>query len=170
MNAIMHYGAFSLFPRATFEDQCNTICVSDPEAPRQWIALEKYAKRGWKSERYVDESEDEGPRAPYKFGMRWVGDRHAWIIPLHRSYAAAKYDARMARAYARSDSLTTNGFSFIRTKAPAHPNTETDSGGAKVEIKVVAIANHSLEERELFGYYTMPVEWSYKWKVMIKWL
>jgi hypothetical protein len=80
MNLITHDKAYSIFPRATFEDRRSLIFVKDGESAVK--ARAKYEERGWAFvEGYELERRDR--YSPFGKGIRRLGDSRCWSISLH---------------------------------------------------------------------------------------
>lgn len=74
MNVISCDMAYSLYPKATFEERCSLIC-----GPGQWEesrirAHDKYRSRGWTVREDFYESEFETDYHTTAF--RWIGDKY----------------------------------------------------------------------------------------------
>lgn len=80
MNVISLEKAYSLYPKATFEERCSLICASD--GPKQEPAMEKYEQRGWKM---IRDAPSDDLQSDFHFlcdSFRWMGDHHCWTIQL----------------------------------------------------------------------------------------
>ena len=84
MNAITHCAAYSLFPKATFEDRVNLQLARGSR--RSWRrerdlrAIAKYTDRGWLligNAKFYHESQ-----STFNYGKRWIADSHSWVLPL----------------------------------------------------------------------------------------
>ncbi|THU97433.1 hypothetical protein K435DRAFT_615366, partial [Dendrothele bispora CBS 962.96] len=83
MNVISHSHAYSLYPRATFEDRVSIHPrVSARRKDKIKIAFEKYTKRGWKILPVPSAAAYLRPNSEFGNGPRYVGDSNCWIIPL----------------------------------------------------------------------------------------
>jgi hypothetical protein len=80
MNIISFENAYSLYPKETFENRRSLICES--AGPRQEIARQKYASRGWEFFTSVSHKDKKDLRSSLRRGNRWIGDRFCWIISL----------------------------------------------------------------------------------------
>lgn len=99
MNFITHKAAYSLFPRATFEERKTVACRNGWDQ-RDQVAYRKYHSRGWNyyepDDEPDDESDEEVSEEELDFRMykievdlksfqlykdRWVGDKYSWVIP-----------------------------------------------------------------------------------------
>lgn len=81
MNVITSMNAYSLYPRATFEDRV-AVKLNTPgkHAPS---AIDKYRTRGWKIFETIDDKNAEVFNKSFEFDeKRWVGDELTWTIPL----------------------------------------------------------------------------------------
>ncbi|OCH90000.1 hypothetical protein OBBRIDRAFT_693748, partial [Obba rivulosa] len=79
MNVIAYDKAYSLYPRATFEDRCSLVCR--PEGPQQDVALAKYEARGWKMHS-LPFFLRHNHRHAFRLGPRSISDADSWAIPL----------------------------------------------------------------------------------------
>ncbi|KDQ52179.1 hypothetical protein JAAARDRAFT_139328 [Jaapia argillacea MUCL 33604] len=83
LNVITFEKAYSLYPRATFEERYALMCAS--AGPAQEKALEKYADRGWTMISQVSTIEEASTRSPFSTTDRWIDDKFSWTIPLSMS-------------------------------------------------------------------------------------
>lgn len=82
MSVISCDTAYSLYPKATFEERTSWICGTNRE-PRTIAALNKYHRRGWIVAPTFFDIEY---RQDYHVGEeRHIGDRYCWTIPLDKS-------------------------------------------------------------------------------------
>ena len=81
MNLITHNKAYSIFPRATFEERRSLIHVQHEESAVQ--AHRKYEKRGWQFITEIDEDEIQNTTSAFADGPRHLGDSKCWTIHLH---------------------------------------------------------------------------------------
>ena len=83
MNLITYDTAYSLYPRATFEER-RTILFGDSKSSSTFTALQKYEDRGWEvveSSLFTDELR--GPVQSVRGdSIRFVNDSTSWIVPL----------------------------------------------------------------------------------------
>ena len=84
MNVITHEKAYSIFPRATFEERQSLIYANEETALE---ALLKYQERGWKFFNRVHVNEARDPLSPFSQGSRHLGDSKCWTIRLQPTYA-----------------------------------------------------------------------------------
>jgi hypothetical protein len=80
MNLITHDTAYSLYPRATFEERRPLVHHADTIDRAQ--ALTKYKGRGWTVVMKISVEESQDPRSAFSVGMRYLGDRKCWTLPL----------------------------------------------------------------------------------------
>lgn len=83
MNVISFEKAYSLYPKATFEERSSLVCATS-DGPRQEPAMKKYEQRGWKM---VVCGQDEEIQSHFHCDeelekYRWMGDAHCWTIHL----------------------------------------------------------------------------------------
>jgi len=87
MNLISHSHAYSLYPKATFEDRVS-ICMSAPtsishtELDKRKAARDKYVHRGWLIVPAPTAAAYLCPNSEFRNGLRYVGDPQCWIVPL----------------------------------------------------------------------------------------
>ena len=83
MNFIAYDAAYSLYPRATFEDKVNLVFKHDTPNDRRCIG--KYTVRGWTP--VINTSENEKPfnNLFYVGQPRFVDDPRCWRLPLDTS-------------------------------------------------------------------------------------
>jgi hypothetical protein len=81
MNIITHDKAYSLYPRATFEDYRSLMFSNSND--REENALKKYASRGWTTI-MLSSAVTQATAARYRFttGERYLGDRGCWTLPI----------------------------------------------------------------------------------------
>ena len=113
MNLITYRAAYSLYPKATFEEglmlPCDTRDVNhDP-------GLLKYTARGWKfaPENRVAPHLSDPKKHLFVLGKRCVGDESTWTIPLRDVSEVLKY-ARNNPILVHTDPLSLNTFSLVR--------------------------------------------------------
>ena len=87
MNVISYEMAYSLYPRATFEEDRGLILRT--VGPSQLAGIAKYTERGWDMIYNVPEDERANERS-FKEGSRWIDDAASWCIPLCRTPAEHK--------------------------------------------------------------------------------
>ncbi|EPQ54924.1 hypothetical protein GLOTRDRAFT_25227, partial [Gloeophyllum trabeum ATCC 11539] len=80
MNVISFEKAYSLYPRATFEERRSLIIPCS--GPSQTPALEKYDARGWHILPGTPESEQLDDHSAFCSIERWIGDKYTWVIDL----------------------------------------------------------------------------------------
>jgi hypothetical protein len=80
MNVISYEKAYSFYPRATFEERRSLICATS--GPHQEPARQKYIVRGWTMLYSVTQAEQNYESSAFRTGLRRIGDRFSWIIPL----------------------------------------------------------------------------------------
>jgi hypothetical protein len=80
MNIISYEKAYSLYPRATFEERRSLICAT--AGFHQEPARTKYVNRGWKMITIVPAQEQDNPLSSFRKGLRWLGDKLCYTIPL----------------------------------------------------------------------------------------
>lgn len=83
MNVISYEMAYSLYPKATFEERTSLISGHSFQDSKK-DAHEKYRVRGWDVEQEFSESDLETVYHTQAF--RWIGDKHCWSIPLDTSF------------------------------------------------------------------------------------
>ncbi|KLO11402.1 hypothetical protein SCHPADRAFT_998949 [Schizopora paradoxa] len=80
MNAITHKAAYSLFPKATFEEKV-ALFTAIRETKHE-NALQKYIDRGWKLVKFITPEVQQNPHSSLRYGRRWVSDNKSWVLPL----------------------------------------------------------------------------------------
>jgi len=116
MNFISHEKAYSLFPRASFEDYHAAILKESGLVPRKTrAALQKYAARGWTM---FGIYEDVSHLSELSEGSRWIGDRSTWTVPLFPKLPKLPPDC-----------CESNGFYFQQATHPAEDELPSDSDG-----------------------------------------
>lgn len=81
MNFITASTAYSLYPRATFDERCAVSLAGLKEA--DGLALSKYALRGWGIISGIWPHEIHTTRTSFYLNkMRWVNDKYSWVMPL----------------------------------------------------------------------------------------
>ena len=82
MNIIAFDAAYSLYPRATFEERRSLSFANLTE--RDFRALGKYTLRGWSTLSNIWPHELEAAQALFYIGQeRSVTDRFSWVVPLN---------------------------------------------------------------------------------------
>lgn len=114
MNLITYYGAYSLYPRATFDEKRSLICCT--RSIDHEIAITKYIDRGWEMQNDITEAEQEDINASFRVEDRWIGDVKTWFLP----FPAAK---RVQEAISQTspfdgiDLITLNSISLAKDPA-----------------------------------------------------
>ncbi|KAJ7635114.1 hypothetical protein FB45DRAFT_1143097 [Roridomyces roridus] len=83
MNLISHASAYSLYPWSTFVTK-RAVQVGYSMTSRE-EGRQKYIDRGW-------QMSSSAPTSTEFQGLRWVGDRHTWTLPLPLPAKASKTD------------------------------------------------------------------------------
>lgn len=105
MNFITYNGAYSLFPRATFEERKGLI-FRTPCDPSE--ALAKYMSRGWDLRDTITDEEQSNLASSLRAETRWVGDKKSWIFRFKVVSPNLENDF---------DPAVLNSFSIIRARA-----------------------------------------------------
>ena len=80
MNAITYKAAYSLFPKATFEEKVNLVtAIRDTKYED---AVQKYADRGWRPTKEISSEMQKNAKSSFRYEKRWVIDGKTWILPL----------------------------------------------------------------------------------------
>jgi hypothetical protein len=90
MNIISFENAYSLYPRATFEERRSLVCAS--AGPNQDAALLKYEARGWDTSHELSIQDQHDPQSSLRVGYRWIDDDASWIFPLDTTQLAIPSD------------------------------------------------------------------------------
>lgn len=81
MNLIAFDAAYSLYPRATFEER-RTLNMP-VLTPGEELARSKYVDRGWRLQDCLPPHDVRNPKLPFYLGtLRTMGDKLSWVIPL----------------------------------------------------------------------------------------
>jgi len=80
MNFITHDKAYSLYPRATFEQHRSLVFLRG--TPARDKALAKYTERGWSALNSITEPDFYDLNSAFVRGPRFVGDSKTWTIPI----------------------------------------------------------------------------------------
>lgn len=81
MNLITHNKAYSIFPRATFEERRSLIHLQHAESTVQ--PRTKYERRGWRFITDIDDDEIRNTTSAFSVGSRHLGDSKCWTIHLY---------------------------------------------------------------------------------------
>ena len=82
MNFIAFDAAYSIYPKATFEER-RALSMVGSDSPHAAEALGKYALRGWSFVANIWPHEETTPKSPFFLSAsRCVCDRHSWVVPL----------------------------------------------------------------------------------------
>lgn len=81
MNLITHDKAYSLYPRATFEERRSL--VHHARTAERERALKKYEDRGWAIVKKITKEESQDRRSAFYPSLRSVGDRKCWTLLLN---------------------------------------------------------------------------------------
>ncbi|KDR77818.1 hypothetical protein GALMADRAFT_65576 [Galerina marginata CBS 339.88] len=94
MNIITHEKAYSLYPRATFDERRTLSYVPDPTEDngheKRQVALQKYTSRGWTVVDRITDVEFRDPRSAFASGERHLGDFKCWTLPILPKLALPK--------------------------------------------------------------------------------
>jgi hypothetical protein len=83
MNFITHEKAYSLYPRATFEERRSLHSShASWRKDSQTVARTKYARRGWLVVDRLTQSEIDNRTSAFAYGRRAVGDQYCWTMEL----------------------------------------------------------------------------------------
>lgn len=87
MNLITHDRAYSIFPRATFDERKSMINLPSSRYlsrrhARRDVALTKYIERGWEMVQGASPKELSDPNFIFACGTRRLGDSRCWTIPI----------------------------------------------------------------------------------------
>ena len=80
MNVIAYDCAYSLYPRATFEERISMYCASGRPTERDAAAMGKYQARGFRIIYKWPDSRYDQNVVPIT--TRWIDDRYTWTMPL----------------------------------------------------------------------------------------
>ena len=143
MNVIAWDRAYCLYPRATFEARLALYCQTVDE--RDLIVIDKYRARGWD---IVHEWPALHPATarPLPISLiplapRWIGDRHAWSLPL--SLTGITLPSAIGRSPPRTaDPVLCSSWTVIPRRAPGlmgwwEGQVYRTPRGMRVDYKVV---------------------------------
>lgn len=81
MNLITFDSAYSLYPRATFEER-RTLALH-VRTPGEELARSKYVDRGWRLQTDLWPHDERNPKLAFYLGtLRTMGDKLSWVVPL----------------------------------------------------------------------------------------
>lgn len=80
MNLITHERAYSLYPRATFEERRSLVIST--EGSKQETARKKYTERGWIMVKTGQDEDIRNARSDFTPCQRYIGDSRCWTIPI----------------------------------------------------------------------------------------
>jgi len=80
MNFITHEKAYSLYPRATFEEHRSLMLL--PTTASRERAYAKYAELGWSMGYRITGDDFHNLNSSLARGPRYVGDKRTWTIPI----------------------------------------------------------------------------------------
>lgn len=82
MNLMTYSHAYSLYPKATFQEK-RSLSITSTSSHGQAAARQKYRERGWNVFQYVTCYEATHPReCEFAAGPRWVGDGKCMVVDL----------------------------------------------------------------------------------------
>ena len=90
MNFITHDKAYSLYPRATFEQHRSLVFLRGTAARDK--ALAKYTERGWSTLNRITGGDFHDLNSAFARGPRFVGDSKTWTIPIFPRIDAPSQD------------------------------------------------------------------------------
>lgn len=109
MNFITSDAAYSLYPIATFEERSSLGMPSARDSP---IPIQKYVQRGWRIYFLPTPYQVAHPTKPPFFldQVRWVSDRHTWVLPLDQTDVKERPPFSPASAPLTFDPVLMNGW------------------------------------------------------------
>lgn len=109
MNFITSDAAYALHPIATFEDRSS---LGMPSARTSPMAIQKYTQRGWRIYFMPTPYDIDHPRdSPFLLNqVRWVGDKHTWVLPLDQTGVKERLPLSPASAPLTFDPILCNGW------------------------------------------------------------
>ena len=144
MNAITYNGAYSFFPRGTFEERI--ALYTAVREIKHAHAVQKYEKRGWAIKRWISPEEQMNVNSSFRCIKRWVGDKYSWTMKLPPAWAFGdpiSTDSKLPDVF--------DGCSF---------NVALNAVDLQPEIRFVAYKDPNLEEG-----FVVNVEFAEKVKV-----
>jgi hypothetical protein len=114
MNVISYNRAYSLYPRATFDERETLLTPRNPEhRDIRFHAIQKYKDRGWR----VMQQPSLRNEPLYAFGSRWIDDRYSWVIGLPPLSINAPPPTPLSRPLPQDPVAVTN-WALINTSEP----------------------------------------------------
>ncbi|KIJ15742.1 hypothetical protein PAXINDRAFT_114105 [Paxillus involutus ATCC 200175] len=115
MNFITSDSAYSLYPRATFEDRCSLGMPNSRSLIEK--VVQKYVRRGWRIYFMPTPFDSANPtKPPFMLdSARWVCDKHTWVLPLDMTGVKERLPLSPASAPLTCDPVRYNGW---RLKPP----------------------------------------------------
>lgn len=83
INFISYEAAYSMYPAATFDARIATV-NGDALTDKELKAITKYQSRGWTFSTNLRLRGNKAKKLFHYDKTRWVGDRHAWWLPLKK--------------------------------------------------------------------------------------
>jgi hypothetical protein len=130
MNIISYEKAYSLYPRATFEERRSLICAT--LGPHQEPARQKYIVRGWTMLYSVTQAEQNYESSAFRTGLRRIGDRFSWIIPLSLEGVDLARPRNLHINSFPCDNLAAHTWCLSH---PIHPDDELEDATPKMVFK-----------------------------------
>lgn len=115
MNFITSDAAYSLYPRATFEERS---ALGTPASRHAATALQKYVQRGWRIYFLPPPDVIANPaQSPFMLDqVRWVCDKHTWVVPLDQTGVKKRPPSSRTSAPLPCDPALFNGWRFTSDK------------------------------------------------------
>jgi len=79
MNVITHNRAYSIYPRATFIEQCSLVYNRSEDSMEGWS---KYEQQGWIQIPFLEANNYDNPFSSFTRGSQHIGDNKCWTIEL----------------------------------------------------------------------------------------
>ena len=81
MNFFTGDTAYSLFPKATFEEQRGLFTGARDDI--SYNEIQKYQERGWSYSEQISYEQQNDPNASLQYGRRALNDSRTWVLTLH---------------------------------------------------------------------------------------
>ena len=130
MNCIAFDAAYSLYPQATFEERMS-LCIASCNDRR--AEFKKYRNRGWKLILITPPQEKKSRGAPFHGDViRWVHDRHSWVVPLDTSELQPRPRLSPTSEYFAWDPVIYNSWKLVEWLRPEMMGSFHMSSGAPI--------------------------------------
>ena len=130
MNCIAFDAAYSLYPQATFEQRLSLGIASHNDRTAQFT---KYRNRGWQLISITPPQEKKARGAPFHGDViRWVCDRHSWVVPLDTSDLQPRPRLSPTSEYFSWDPVIHNSWKLVERLVPGIMGSFHTTPGAAI--------------------------------------